>query len=315
LEGYCFKVSSNELQIVIQTINKFKILLIKSKSSFDILHLHLEGKHKMTERKTGLDAYEFGNLRHDYSKAFVNGDIYKTDGFLSTGERKLCRERGMIIPKPIKPQDLDYKYRMGSYDMDWWMCRIGATVDGDPAFGVWQREGTWDVPLRPAYVVDGTFDVFHGGHWILANTAVNLAKENGGLLYFLIQSNNYLADYKNKLPIYDELTRSAWFRKFGNHVDGVVVWNVGESWVTGYEILGQLMNPKNKENVFFVVPDADSHLPHDEGYMLWRRQCQIEKAGFSVAEVRSTYVKDVSSSKLRKKFNLSPTLEVLKKKK
>lgn len=265
----------------------------------------------MSERLKGLDAYEFANLRHDYSEAYVKGDIQKTDGFLTTGERKLCKEYGMVLPKPVKPRDLDNNSHLRIYDLDWWMCRIGATVDGDPAFGVWQREKTWNVQARPAYIVDGSFDVVHGGHWSLTNAAVDLAVQNGGYLYFLIQPNKYIMDYKNKLPIFDEITRVSWFREHSVRVDGAVVWDEGKSWETGYETLGRLMGQRNKKNVFFVLPNADSLLPHKEGYLLLRRELQIKDAGFSVEIVKNTYIGDVSSSKLRHKFNLFPTKDVL----
>jgi cytidyltransferase-like protein len=275
--------------------------------------LLLESNYKMAEKVRGLGAYEFGNLRHEYSKALMNGDIYKTDGFLTTGERKLCKEKGMILPRPIKPSEVDKKRLERIYDMDWWMCRIGATVDGDPAFGVWQREGTWDVSQRPAYIVDGTFDIVHGGHWSLVKAASELALKNGGYLYFLIQSNRNVEQYKNRPPIFDEITRASWFSEPDERIDGTVVWEFGKSWETGYEILGSLMRPNSIKNVFFFLPDAESHLPHKEGYDLWRRELQVERAGFSVINAEDTYLGDVSSSKLRNKFNLAPTNEVLEK--
>ena len=264
----------------------------------------------MVKAESGVDPYLFGDLRHLASWAYVNGITNRTFGLLSTQERQLGREQGMILPRPVRPHELSREYELRVYDMDRWMCRIGCNVDGDPAFGVWQREGTWDVARRPAYVVSGVCDVLHGGHWDYVNKAVGLAEATGGYVYVLIENNDYVKRFKKKLPVYDELTRSAWFRGFGNIIDRVVIWHGSKSWVEAYHWLGELMGSINKNQVFFVLPKIAAHLPHTEGYALWNRERQITKAGFSVVEVEATYG-GVSSSKLRQRFGLKSTPEVL----
>src|SRR3972149_3075906 len=94
------------------------------------------------ERKSILEnPYALGYLRHYASAMLAAGRIKNTYGVLWPDERKMCREEGMVLPAPY----LGYWNFPKRRDPDQWLCRIGATVDGDPAFGVWQREGTWDV--------------------------------------------------------------------------------------------------------------------------------------------------------------------------
>lgn len=257
----------------------------------------------MSERSK-VDPYLLGDLRHFSSLALSKKFITRTYGFLSEDEERLSLNEGMVLPRPIRPSEAITPAHL--YDMTTWVCRIGANVDGDPAIGISQRERDWKVVSRPAFVFGGVVDVFHGGHWKLATSAINLAKENNGYAYVLIESNGYVLRYKGKLPIFDEQTRSSWFRNFGPTIDGVVVWKSPESWTSGYDLLGQMMGFANKKKVFFVLPEAENSLPVKEKRILIKRRKQVEGMGFSVTIVKDTYI-DISSSSIRKKFALKST--------
>lgn len=255
-------------------------------------------------KENTIDPWVLCDLRHYASWGHANKKIWPTYGLLSPGERKLCREKGMVLPRPLRPQQLNQVPNTKIYDMDNWLYRVTSTVDGDPTF-IHKREGTWNVFPRPVYIINGVFDVFHGGQYLLAKRAVDLATVNKGYVYALVESDEYVEKYKQKKTIFGEITRAGWFREFGRKMDGVVVWHASQSWKSGFELLNQLMDRESKKRVNFVLPSPRLDFPSHELVTLLRRETQIIQAGFSVIEVEDTYV-DVSSSKLRKKFNLAP---------
>lgn len=268
------------------------------------------------------DPFNLANLRHTASLDVqfnpASASYWVHRGILSPTETRLCIDSGLVIPSPfIPPPNTNYRDtsimdRLKLVDFK----TFPHTVDELLSANI------------PVYLVDGVFELVHGGHMALLDKTIKIAQEKvpiPGRVLLILQSNAYIEKVKKRVPIFPESVRAGWFRDM--NIYKTVIWptyeeraSFRESWSSGLTHLDLMIsarenisrltqNQGRRELINFIYESPlESGMPQKEFRAVLKRIFQVRQHGFNVTLVDS-HISDISTTKLLRRFDVKPSKE------